>query len=157
MEMPDVDLIASDHLLSTAEQQNLRCLAGLMIPMSEEHRVPGADDATIFTDILATLRPSASLVIDALRLLSRLGGSDFAALPPDRQHAAAERFRTSGSPLVSVIVALVAQCYYRDDRVMSSLGMEPRPPFPLGFVLEDGDWSLLDPVRARPRLYREVR
>jgi hypothetical protein len=55
-----------------------------------------------------------------------------------------------------VIVALVAQRYYRDDRVMRSLGMEARPPFPLGFELQDGDWSLLDPVRARRLLYRDI-
>ena len=38
----------------------------------------------------------------------------------------------------------VLQCYYRDDRVMRALGLEPRPPYPKGHVLEQGDWSLLD-------------
>ena len=40
--------------------------------------------------------------------------------------------------------------------VMRSLGMEPRPLFPKGFEVEQGDWSLLDPVRARPKLYRDA-
>jgi hypothetical protein len=44
-----------------------------------------------------------------------------------------------------------------DDRVMRSLGMEPRPPFPEGFEMGQGDWSLLDPVRARAKLYRDSR
>ena len=39
---------------------------------------------------------------------------------------------------------------------MESLGMEARPPFPKGYEVEQGDWSLLDPVRARPKMYREV-
>ena len=39
---------------------------------------------------------------------------------------------------------------------MRSLGMEPRPAFPKGFEVERGDWSLLDPVRARPKLYRDT-
>jgi hypothetical protein len=39
---------------------------------------------------------------------------------------------------------------------MRSLGMEPRPPYPKGFAVEQGDWSLLDPVRARPTLYRDA-
>ena len=30
-----------------------------------------------------------------------------------------------------------------------SLGLEPRPPFPKGHVLEDGDWSLLDPGQGQ--------
>jgi hypothetical protein len=35
--------------------------------------------------------------------------------------------------------------------------MEARPPFPKGHEVEQGDWSLLDPVRMRPKLYREAR
>lgn len=41
--------------------------------------------------------------------------------------------------------------------VLRSLDMEPRPPFPKGFAVEQGDWSLLEPVKRRGRLYREVR
>ena len=51
---------------------------------------------------------------------------------------------------------VILQCYYRDDRVMRSLGLETRPPFPLGRTLPQGDWSLLDPVRVRPKFYREA-
>lgn len=39
---------------------------------------------------------------------------------------------------------------------MRSLGMEVRAPFPKGFDVEPGDWSLLDPVRARAPFYRPV-
>jgi len=51
----------------------------------------------------------------------------------------------------------VLLCYYRDDRVMRSLGLEPRSPFPKGHVVEQGDWSLLDPVKARPPIWRKVK
>jgi hypothetical protein len=54
------------------------------------------------------------------------------------------------------VTRATVQCYYRDDRVMRSLGMEVRPPFPQGFEVERGDWSLLDPVRSRPPLYRRA-
>jgi hypothetical protein len=40
--------------------------------------------------------------------------------------------------------------------VMRSIGMEARPPFPKGHELEQGDWSLLEPVRARGRIWRRV-
>ena len=33
--------------------------------------------------------------------------------------------------------------------------MEPRPPFPLGYEQPPDDLSLLDPVRERPKLYRD--
>jgi hypothetical protein len=46
--------------------------------------------------------------------------------------------------------------YYQDDRVLQAIGMEARPPFPKGYEVPSGDLSLLDPVRARGRVYRET-
>jgi len=37
-----------------------------------------------------------------------------------------------------------------------ALGLEARPPFPKGYVLEQGDWSLLDAVRKRAPFWRKV-
>ena len=39
---------------------------------------------------------------------------------------------------------------------MAALGQEARPPFPKGHTVEQGDWSLLDPVKKRPPFYRRV-
>jgi len=39
---------------------------------------------------------------------------------------------------------------------MRAIGMELRPPFPRGFEVAQGDWSLLDPVRARGRIWRDA-
>jgi hypothetical protein len=68
----------------------------------------------------------------------------------------AAAFQAQGGVPLAALSRAVLQCYYRDDRVIRSLGMEPRPPFPKGHVLEQGDWSLLDPVRTRPKMWRDV-
>ena len=52
---------------------------------------------------------------------------------------------------------MILGAYYRDDRVLQSLGLEARAPFPQGYVLQQGDWSLLDAVRKRPLLWRDDR
>ncbi len=65
--------------------------------------------------------------------------------------------REAGGAAVAALVRVVLLCYYRDDRVMHSLGQEPRAPFPKGHEVEQGDWSLLDPVRARPPIWRKVK
>ena len=59
-------------------------------------------------------------------------------------------------PVATALGRAVLQCYYRDDRVLSALGLEPRAPFPKGHALPSGDWSLLDVVRQRPRMWRDV-
>jgi hypothetical protein len=143
--------------LSVVEIDDLRAFAGMMIPASAAYGVPGADDPTIFADILANLGRDRDDVAAALRRLKELaGGVPFAGLPAERRQAIGEAFRAEGGLPSAAITRVVLLCYYRDDRVMGSLGQEPRPPFPKGHTVEQGDWSLLDPVKKRPPLWRRV-
>jgi hypothetical protein len=148
--------MSADSSLTPAHRGDLRVIAGTMIPASAEFDVPGADDPAIQADIVATLGRDAVLVREALDQLARLAGSPLADLDPARREAVAMELRAKGGPAVATLTRVVLQCYYRDDRVVRSLGLEPRPPYPKGHVLEDGDWSLLDPVRARPPMWRRA-
>jgi hypothetical protein len=148
--MPD------DSPLSPAQKGDLRAIAGVIIPASAEFDVPGADDPLIQADIAATLGRDAGRVREALDELARLAGMPLAGLDPARRDAVAMELRAKGGAAVATLTRVVLQCYYRDDRVVRSLGLEPRPPYPKGHVLEDGDWSLLDPVRARPPMWRRA-
>ena len=147
--MPNPDL--------TAEQaRDLRALAGFIIPPSAAYDVPGADDDKIFADILRSLERDHDDICRALADLAKLAGDAFADLEPERRVEVAAEFRETGGAPLTALVRVVMLCYYRDDRVMRSLGQEPRPPFPKGHVVEQGDWSLLDPVRARSPMWRGV-
>jgi len=127
-----------------------------MIPASTKYDVPGADDAAIQADIVATLSRDAAVVAQALDHLANLAGQPLAELDAVRREAIAREFRATGSGAAATLVRVVLQCYYRDDRVVRSLGLELRPPFPRGYALEQGDWSLLDPVKARPSMWRRA-
>ena len=141
----------------TAEQiRDFRALAGTIIPPSTIYGVPGADDERIFNDILRSLERDRDDIGQALAHLSRLAGGGFAELDPARRAEVTATFRETGGAPLAALVRVVLLCYYSDDRVMQSLGLEPRPPFPRGHVVEQGDWSLLDPVRARRPIYRSV-
>jgi hypothetical protein len=146
----------SEQTLTEAEIADLRCLAGMIVPPSAKYGVPGADDATIFADIVASVGQDADHVGAALAGLRTLAGGSFAALDATRRAEVAAKLRADGGAAVGVLSRIVLLCYYRDDRVMVSLGLEARPPFPRGHELEQGDWSLLDPVRARPPFWRPV-
>jgi hypothetical protein len=146
----------NEQSLSEAEIGDLRCLAGMIIPPSAQYGVPGADDDTIFRDIVSSIGRERNDVRTALARLRTLAGGPFTALDVARRCEVAAKLRAEGGATVGVITRLVLLCYYRDDRVMVSLGLEARPPFPMGHVLEQGDWSLLDPVRARKPFWRPV-
>ncbi|MEM7077604.1 MAG: hypothetical protein AAF513_03145 [Pseudomonadota bacterium] len=133
------DLLTSDSPFNAEQIDLLRQISGAMIP-ANEHR-PGADDATILADVLATARAHPAGVIAALVEAEAMG---------------LDAFSRSQSAACRTLVSMVIQCYYRDDRVVASLGSEPRPPFPQGYEVDDGDWSMLEPVKARGIIYREV-
>jgi hypothetical protein len=114
--------------LTADELRSLRCVAGMMIPASTAHGVPGADDDTIFADIVDNLGRDAASVKQGLQHLDALA---------------------DGAPLMALI-SVVAQCYYSDRRVMSSLGIEVRPPFQRGMKWHRATGPCLTPCgRAR--------
>jgi hypothetical protein len=148
--------MSAQNSLTPPQRDNLRVIAGMIVPASVEFGVPGADDPLIQADILATLGRDEELVREALDQLAQLAGEPLADLDPVRRQVVAVELRSKGGAAIATLSRVVLQCYYRDARVVRSLGLEPRPPHPKGHVLADGDWSLLDPVRVRPPLWRRV-
>jgi hypothetical protein len=146
----------SETNLTPAQIEDFRLIAGIMIPASEEFSVPAANDAAIFDDILCSLGRDLGGVRDALTKLAELSGGAFVTLDETRRRTVAQTFLSSEIPEVTTLGRVILQCYYRDDRVVRSLGLEPRPPFPKGHTLEQGDWSLLDAVRGRPKMWRDA-
>ena len=142
--------------LTSAQRDDLRTVAAMIVPASDEYEVPGADDPAIQADMLATLGRDTALVAQALDHLARLAGEPLAELDAGKRDAVAQEFRATGGAAAATLVRVVLQCYYRDDRVLRSLGLELRAPFPKGYTLQEGDWSLLDPVKTRPATLRRA-
>ena len=140
--------------LSPAEGRDLRRAAGMMIPASEAFGVPGADDPVIFGDIVRSVGRDLADVREALSVLA---AGSFADLDEDGGENALKIVLARGDRAAAALSRVILQCYYRDDRVLGALGVEARQPFPQGYVLEQGDWSLLDVVRDRAPLWRDDR
>jgi hypothetical protein len=154
------DLISSDGSFGSEATAVLAVLAGTMIPAREKYGVPGADDADIVARLLQVCSPFRDPL---LAVLSGLNGAarethdmNFTDLETTARLAFIETFRAQAPEVMGLLVSLITQCYYTDDRIMASLGMAPRPPFPEGYEVPQGDWSLLDPVRARGSIYRRL-
>ncbi len=146
----------AETTLTPAQRDDLRTIAAMMIPESREYRVPGADDAAIQADILATMGRDTDYVRAALDHIAGLAGSPLAQLDEAARDAVVREFRASGGAPAATLIRVILQCYYRDDRVLRSLNLELRPPFPKGYEMEQGDWSLLDPVKARAPMWRKA-
>ncbi|MFZ2008321.1 MAG: hypothetical protein WAV02_24790, partial [Stellaceae bacterium] len=97
------------------ELRDFRRLAGFMVPASAEYGVPGADDEAIVADIVRSLGRDKG------------AGGDFAALGDAETEAVAIALLGRKGPTVTALGRAVLQCYYRDDRVFRSPGLELRP------------------------------
>ena len=86
----------NDQTLTEAEIADLRCLAGMIIPPSAKYGVPGADDDTIFSDIVNSIGRDNSHVRAALARLRALAGGPFAALDAARRREVAAKLRADG-------------------------------------------------------------
>lgn len=134
--------------LSEPERERLRRIAAMIVPASAEFAVPGADDAAIFAEIVTDAEAKIAETRAAIAAVDALGDLDAAAMGAALQKTAPEA--------AAHLQVIVTQCYYRDPRVLEAIGVEPRPPFPKGYEVGQGDFSLLDPVRARGPIWREV-
>jgi hypothetical protein len=129
----------------------LQALAGRLIPASAEHKIPGADDPLIFADVEAVLAQNRGELSGLLGELARLGA---ARITEQSLEALLANLGAGHPEAFGLVGVAVIQAYYRDDRVMESLGIEARPPFPKGYAVEEGDFSLVEPVRARGAIWR---
>jgi hypothetical protein len=145
--------------LDAERKRTLAVLLNLMIPPSGDGRLPGAGAAEV--DLLGHLRRErlAAWARDGLAGLVQAAhgdfGGEFAALDGAAQQAAFDAWRRREPRFFAELSAYVLQCYYQNDRVLEAIGLEARPPFPLGYVVPEGDLTLLEPVMVRGKLYRD--
>ena len=154
------DNIILTHTALTDEQcRTLSALVNMIIPPSEDGRMPGAAELDLpgyVRDETGDLIPEIKQGLTALdRHASDEFGQDFAALTDSDRQRLVDAIRVTQPDFVQRLLVQTVAHYYQDDRVLSALGLEPRPPYPEGHTVEPGDLSLLDPVRQRSKLYRE--
>ena len=147
----------TDSGLSAAERRDLAAIAGTMVPADAALGMPGADDPAILADIEKSIGRDLPSIREAMAAIARQAGGAFPGLDRDRREALIDGWYKSGGAATTMLGRLVLGAYYRDDRVLTALGLEARAPFPKGYTLEQGDWSLLDAVRHRPKLWRDDR
>lgn len=138
----------------------LRALTAVLdtiIPPDGDGRLPGAGEIGVADTIAQRAPELAPVVVHGLALLDELAGAcGFAELTGADRAAALNEASLQDPGFLPGLIFHTYAAYYQNGRVLEALGLEPRPPHPKGYDLEDGDFTLLDEVRRRPKLYREV-
>ncbi|HXD39423.1 MAG TPA: gluconate 2-dehydrogenase subunit 3 family protein [Ramlibacter sp.] len=150
----------SDADLTSAQLETLGALLDMIVPATPDGRMPGAGEMTAILCHIAAARTTLPALRDHLDKLDREAmarcGSAFAAVDEVSRVSLLEQTRASNPLWLHQLALETVTCYYQQDRVLEALGMEARPPYPKGYRVEPGDLSLLNPVIARGKIYRDI-
>ena len=131
-------------------------LAGSIISQKQDMNVPGADDNAIFSALLLRAEATKYMRDNMADFLASFGGLETVANLDDAAFTQwVGEVQTAQHRFLTTTLALLAQTYYQHPTVLAALGIDGGPPFPRGNKLEQGDWSLLDPVKNRKPFFRE--
>lgn len=149
-----MEIIGRSGDFTEQDRQVIGLIAGAVIPEDPSLALPGANDPAILATILGKV---AEQFAERVRtgIAQLLAEADPEALSPEALLDLLEgdaRFRS----FLQMLTIAIVQGYYQDSRVLESLGLAARPPFPAGHEVEAGDWTLLDPVKSRAPFYRPV-
>jgi hypothetical protein len=151
--------MADDAAGFSAEQELvIAALIDAIVPPSADGRLPGAGELDLVAHVERSarqnpmLRPVLEYGLSAIAELARARSpSGLKGLSRADWTAVFAEFTTTDEFFQPAFLFLVYGGYYQHERVVTAIGLEPRAPHPQGYEMGADDWSLLDPVRRRPR------
>ena len=146
--------------LTSEEQANLNRVLDMIIPASADGRMPAASQYDVWTYISREAPHAVAAIkanFDELNSASKeRNGAGFSELDDMAARRLVEQLRQDDAGFFNALARQTVRCYYQQDAVLEGIGMEARPPYPGGYDVIPGDLSLLEPVKGRGRIYREV-
>ncbi len=154
--MPKDNKIVAENL-NEEQERTLIALLNLIIPPSEDGKMLGAADVGFFSylhneNFFPWIREGLLSIVEESH---NKYGQEFSTLSDSEQTQLIDRLRRGLFRFFSRLTTQVMQCYYQHDQVLEAIGLEARPPFPQGYLVEEGDLTLLEPVYERGKLYRD--
>ncbi len=145
---------------SEAQKSLMTAMLDRIIPRQGDH--PGAGEVGVADYLDGAVSESADLRrlfsdgLATVRTVAARNGSAFEDLDADTQDEVLRKIEADQSDFFEKLVMLTYNSYYVNPTVLESLGLEPRPPQPKGYVVEAGDLSALEAVVQRGQAYRDA-
>ena len=95
--------------LTTGERACLGCIAGHMIPASQDFGIPGADDPAIIADMAASVQRDRRPLARLLRRVDEEAGGVLAALPASEREMLLARLRAADPQGFAVVESAIAR------------------------------------------------
>lgn len=144
-----------------AQRELLRAILNRLIPASGSF--PGAGDLGIASYIEKVIGQSAELRRLFAQGLAQIeitcqppSGQEFSDLSDHQKDTALRHVEATNPEFFGALVTHTYSGYYSNPVVIRLLGLEVRPPQPQGYKLEPLDLGLLDTIKERGPLYKQV-
>ncbi len=143
----------NDYKLNETQRRHLAAVLDQIIPPDSARGMPGGGDAGLVDFVEDVLRSNP-----AHRLGLEPGLASFGELLEKTGSAetAYEEVQAEQPGFIPTLVFHAYAGYYQNPTVLEAIGMEPRPPHPKGYEMEPFDPTLLEKVRERGKIYRDV-
>ena len=150
----------SKSFFSDAQIELVTEVLNRIIPTSE--KLPGAGEIAVdFLDEVVGGSPKMKRIFsDGLSHIEvaayRLHSQDFPSLCGEQMDAVLRQIEADEGEFFDLLVRQTYNGYYIDPRILERLGVEARPPQPLGYRVDQGNITLIENVKNRGIAYRAV-
>lgn len=145
--------------MGTLQKQNLECILKILIPSSEcEKNLPGAVEVGLVESLQSSILAAEleKMLNDFDTISIEENGIHFFEMKNDN----CEKFLLKNGDLwlkfKKTFGPEILLFYFRSRKVYDAYGIEYRPPYPLGYSVEEMNRELLKPVITRGKKYREI-
>jgi hypothetical protein len=145
---------------SDAQIELVTPILNRIIPPSEN--MPGAGEIAVgFLDKVVSGSPRLKRIFSRGLSLIEVGSYrsyrlGFLSLSGEQKDAVLRQVEADDGEFFDLLVRQTYNGYYTDPRVVKLLGLEVRPPQPLGHRVDMGDIRLIENVQNRGTVYREA-
>lgn len=153
----------NEPLLFFTESQAALMTAALNQIIPADEKYPAAGDLDVVAHIDRSVVKQVTLrrlFLEGLYLLEQRAvawyGANFTVLDSDQQIEVLRYVEKESAEFFSALVKHTYNGYYTNKKVLELCGASTVPPQPTGHVVEMGDLSSLEAVKARGKLYRDV-
>jgi len=134
-------------------------IVDVLLPGDDAAALPAASEVGVNDALQSAVESPDGLAYQRVvaRIARELGGAhEFTRSTWDRRIAVLQAVEKDLPVEFRALVVFALEAYYQSDAVIRAMGWRTEPPQPLGHAVEPLDETLLDAVRARAPLWRDV-
>ena len=153
-------IIVTNKIFSDVENRNLVALLDVIIPANNARGLPSAAELNFLEYLEKFGADQISTIKEELEELNKAALDKtqraFFNLEKDEQQKLCGLLREMNHRFARTILVQTLNCYYQDSRVLNAWGRKAGAQFPGGNKVPQDDLTILDPVRKRGKIFREV-